>query len=626
MQKVVQKTDAWLIIPPLTQMNTPYPSTAYLSGYLRPLGYQIEQSDLGLELLLKILTPEGLEQISQEIRLNLKKQKNKAVAESLQFFVETMADYKMTIQPVIRFLQGQDPSLALRLSKRQFVPEGPRFLPLLDHPEILQFFGELGVQDRAKYIASLYIDDIADTIKNGIDPHFELAKYGEKLASSQSSFDQLYKKLTGSESFIDLQLRSLVQNHLERIQPRVIGLTCPFPGNVYSAFKIGQIVKQLSPSTQVVLGGGYANTELRELSDARVFEFIDEIILDDGEKSLELILQNSPQRLRSLRLENGKVTLVTPQTAHKLNSISNGIAKIAIGDVPFKNHPGPDYRGLPLKQYFSMLEMPNPMHRMWSDFRWNKLILAHGCYWKKCTFCDVSLDYIGRFEPQKASQLVDQIEKIIEQTGSTGFHFVDEAAPPALLKQLSHELIKRNLKISWWGNIRFDSYFTEELTQLMADAGCVAVTGGLEVASPRVLKLINKGVSISEVKKVTKAFKKANIYVHAYLMYGFPSQTEKETIESLEVVRNLFKKKYIDSAHWHRFVATVHSPVGKNPDQYKIQLQMPKPSQHGLFALNQVDFVDSIPTDHDRLGVALRKALYNYMHGMGLDTPAEDWF
>jgi hypothetical protein len=273
-----------------------------------------------------------------------------------------------------------------------------------------------------------------------------------------------------------------------------------------------------------------------------------------------------------------------------------------------------------------MIEMPNSMHRMWSDFRWNKLILAHGCYWKKCTFCDVNLDYIGRFEPQKAERIVDHIEKIIEQTGSTGFHFVDEAAPPALVKQLSEELIRRKVKISWWGNLRFDTLFTPELAQLMADAGCVAVTGGLEVATPRLLKLINKGIEVEKVAKVTKAFKDAGIYVHAYLMYGFPTQTDQETIDSLEVVRQLFESNCLDSGYWHRFMATAHSPVGAQPQKFGIKLLQSKNPDEPLFAEYEIPFHDPTESDHDGLAFGLRKAIYNFMHGVGLEQPLYFWF
>ena len=264
----------------------------------------------------------------------------------------------------------------------------------------------------------------------------------------------------------------------------------------------------------------------------------------------------------------------------------------------------------------ALFEMLNPMHRLWSDGRWNKLTVAHGCYWKKCSFCDVSLDYISRYENATATELVNRIEAIVAETGQTGFHFVDEAAPPKALKALALELIERNVSISWWGNIRFEKSFTPELCQLLADSGCIAVSGGLEVASDRLLNLMKKGVSVEQVARVTKGFTDAGVLVHAYLMYGFPTQTVQDTVDALEYVRQLFAEGCIQSGYFHRFACTVHSPVGKNPEEYGIQL---KPLPQGTFAKNDIGFTDPTGVDHAALGEGLNRALYNYMHGIGLD-------
>ncbi|MDP3810410.1 MAG: radical SAM protein, partial [Hydrogenophaga sp.] len=271
----------------------------------------------------------------------------------------------------------------------------------------------------------------------------------------------------------------------------------------------------------------------------------------------------------------------------------------------------------------SLLDMLNPMHRLWSDGRWNKLTVAHGCYWKKCSFCDVSLDYISRYETASATTLADRIETIVNETGQTGFHFVDEAAPPKALKALADELISRQLPISWWGNIRFEKTFTPELCQLLADSGCIAMSGGLEVASDRLLTLMKKGVSVEQVARVTKGFSDAGILVHAYLMYGFPTQTVQDTVDALEYVRQLFENGCIQSGFFHRFTCTVHSPVGRDPAAYGIEL-IPLPPV--TFAKNDIGFIDPSGVDHDALGVGLRKAIYNYMHGIGLDEDVRTWF
>ena len=263
------------------------------------------------------------------------------------------------------------------------------------------------------------------------------------------------------------------------------------------------------------------------------------------------------------------------------------------------------------------------MHRLWSDGRWNKLTLAHGCYWKQCTFCDVSLDYIARYDRAPADLLVDRIEAIVAETGQTGFHFVDEAVPSGAMRALAERLLARGVIITWWTNVRFEKAFTPELVQLLARSGCVAVSGGLEVASDRLLQLMKKGVTVEQVARVTRAFSEAGIMVHAYLMYGFPTQTAQDTIDALERVRQLFAAGCLQSAFWHRFTATIHSPIGKQPDLFGIRLRSGGPV---TFAKNDVAFDDPIGLDHDVFADGLRRAVYNYMHGLGLDADPREWF
>jgi radical SAM superfamily enzyme YgiQ (UPF0313 family) len=355
------------------------------------------------------------------------------------------------------------------------------------------------------------------------------------------------------------------------------------------------------------------NTELRELAEPRVFDFFDYITLDGGERPLLALLEHlagkrSRQRLvRTFTREDGAVKYVN----------------FVEPDIPFDEVGTPTWDGLPLGEYLSLLDMLNPMNRLWSDGRWNKLTVAHGCYWKKCSFCDVSLDYISRYEAASAEVLVDRIEAIVAETGQTGFHFVDEAAPPKALKALAEELLRRGVAISWWGNIRFEKTFTPELCQLLADSGCIAISGGLEVASDRLLQLMKKGVSVEQVARVTKAFADAGVLVHAYLMYGFPTQTAQDTVDALEYVRQLFEHGCIHSGFFHRFACTVHSPVGLAPQDYGVTL-LPLPE--GKFAKNDVGFVDPTGTDHDRLGQGLKKGLYNFMHGIGIEADIRSWF
>ena len=605
------------LIPPMTQLNTPYPSTAYLTGFLRSRGFEAVQEDLALALVLRLLSRQGLVEVAAAVDLLPSTQHT----HTIEAFVAQRARYLATIEPVIAFLQGRDSTLAHRIASRQYLPEGPRFASLDVYVDeeggdpLAWAFGALGLNDKAKHLATLYLNDLADVLSDAIDPRFEFVRYGESLAASQASFEPLAQALAAPNNLIDDTLVGLTLDALRMHRPTVVLISVPFPGSVYAAFRIAQTVKTHHPNIITLLGGGFVNTELRELSDPRVFDYFDYVTLDSGERpllSLLAYLQGQRSRQRLVR------TFVRDTESQKVQYIN-----LVEPDVPFEEVGTPTWDGLPLERYLSLLDMLNPMHRLWSDGRWNKLTVAHGCYWKKCSFCDVSLDYIGRYESASATVLVDRIETIIQETRQTGFHFVDEAAPPKSLKALATELLKRDTGISWWGNIRFEKTFTPDLCDLLAQSGCIAVSGGLEVASDRLLNLMKKGVSVDQVARVTRAFSDSGILVHAYLMYGFPTQTVQDTVDALELVRQLFANGCIQSGFFHRFTCTVHSPVGLNPEEYGVIL---KPLPPVSFAKNDVLFTDPTGVDHAALGVGLRKAIYNFMHGIGLDEDVRSWF
>jgi radical SAM superfamily enzyme YgiQ (UPF0313 family) len=609
------------VIPPMTQLNTPYPSTAYITGFLRSRGFNGVQEDLALALVLTLFSRDGLQQVRDVIHASPAAKRTPLV----QAFDAQFERYAATITAAISFLQGRDATLAHRIGSRAFLPEGPRFASLDVYVDddggdpLAWAFGALGAQDRARHIATLYLNDIADVLRDAVDPRFEFVRYAESLAGSQASFERLAQALAAPPNLVDNTLVALTLEAVKRHAPTLVLVSVPFPGSVYAAFRIAQAIKAHDPSIVMALGGGFVNTELRDLAEPRVFDYFDYVTLDAGERPLLALLDHlqgkrSQQRLVRTFLRTS-ANIDAPSQVKYVNMIE--------ADVAFAEVGTPTWDGLPLGRYLSLLDMLNPMHRLWSDGRWNKLTVAHGCYWKKCSFCDVSLDYISRYEGASAETLVDRIEAIVKETGETGFHFVDEAAPPKALKTLAAELQRRQTAISWWGNIRFEKSFTPELCQDLADSGCIAISGGLEVASDRLLKLMKKGVSVEQVAQVTKGFSDAGILVHAYLMYGFPTQTVQDTVDALEYVRQLFEAGCIQSGFFHRFACTVHSPVGMNPQDYGVTLQ---PLPAGTFARNDIAFIDPTGVNHDVLGVALKKALYNYMHGLGLEEDVRTWF
>jgi hypothetical protein len=601
------KTDLLLVTPPFTQLNTPYPATAYIKGFLNTKGISSTQADLGIEVILALFSRKGLEDLfsyaealpERPMSLNAKR-------------ISALKDeYIKTIDAVIAFLQGKNPTLALQICQEDYLPEASRFAEL---DELDWAFGSMGTQDKGKHLATLYLEDISDFIIECVDHNFGFSRYAERLGRSANSFDELYAALNQDYTYMDKILIKILEEKLAVIQPKLFLISVPFPGNLYAAFRSAQYVKRAYPEIKIAMGGGFANTELRSVSDRRVFEFFDYISLDDGELPIEMIcnavMKGGEFNLykRTFLLENGEVS-------YKNDALRSDYKQSDVGT--------PDYSDLKLDAYISVIEIVNPMHRMWSDGRWNKLTMAHGCYWGKCTFCDISLDYIKVYEPVAARQIVDRIEELIQNTGQNGFHFVDEAAPPALMREVALEILRRKISVSWWTNIRFEKSFTGDLCLLLKASGCIAVSGGLEVASDRLLKLIDKGVSVEQVAQVTRNFTEAGVMVHAYLMYGYPTQTIQETVDSLEMVRQLFKAGVLQSGFWHQFAMTAHSPVGLYPEKFGV---VKETEVIGSFANNDINFIDQTGINHDQFSFGLKKSLFNFMHGICIDYKLQEWF
>ncbi len=584
-----------LVTPPLLQPNTAYPATAYLKGYLTRKGYRAEQYDLSIELLAAVFTPEFLGRIFAGY--------GGGNDPNLERIWRLRKNYISTVASVMRFLRGEDDTIANLICSADFLPQAGRFAQIED---LDAAFGSLGAVDCAKYLATLYLEDLTDFIRETAAPHFGLARYGEQVALAVDAFVVLRNELEKPLNIVEEKMLELLERKLAESAPDAVGFTVPFPGSLLAALRCGQYIREHRPNMKIVLGGGYPTTELRSLTDKKIFDYVDHIVLDDGEIPLERILSGEPP-VRTYTRQGGAV-------------VWSGDAD---GCISHQERGCPDFGGLPWSKYISLVETLNPMHRLWGDGKWIKMMAAHGCYWAKCAFCDTSLDYIRRYDAADAVTLVDWMEAAMKETGLTGFHFVDEALSPKLLKEAALEILRRGLKVSWWGNIRFESCYTGDLCRLLAASGCIAVSGGVEVASDRLLALMNKGVSLEQLTLALRNFYYAGILAHAYLMYGFPTQTLQETVDSLEVVRQLFRAELIGSAFWHRYAMTVHSPSGREPEKYGVRVKNPTPR---LFANNEIAFTEERNYSLDRVGEGLRLAIYNYMRGEGLDRPAQKWF
>lgn len=578
-----------LVLPPLTQLNTPYPSTAYLARFLADRGREVVQRDLGLELALRVYSRAGLTELFDALEAE------EDLPDPAWRMLALRQRYEAAVDPVVAFLQGRERGLAATLLNGAWLPLGPRAAAA-----DLGSFGPNAREDAARHLATQWLVDLADLVTSTLDEGFALARYHPHLAAGQRDFGPLADRLERT-TLIDGWLDELGDS----LDTPIVGLSVPFPGNLYAALRLGRRLR--ARGVEVWMGGGFVNTELRNVQEPRLWACVDALTYDDGEGPLLALLEHAeggPDRRHRTRTREG---------LHEAPFPDVGTTHIA------------HYGNLRLDGYLRLVDSTNPAHRLWSDGRWNKLTLAHGCYWKRCSFCDIQLDYISRYVPAPTRALVSAALELAERTGERGFHFVDEAAPPRAMRDFALELLERNAPLAWWGNIRFERAFTPDLCRLLAQAGLVAVTGGLEVASDRLLAKMQKGVTIEQVARAAHAFTEAGVMVHAYLMYGFPTQTVQETVDAAEVVRQLFAAGVLRSAFWHRFVLTRHSGIFPDPAAFGVVL--PEEAAEGdRFAENDVEHLDPEGADADRFDAPLVVALEAWKRGEGLDRPVHEWF
>lgn len=592
-----------LITPPFVQLSSPYPATAFLKGALEQENLAVRQYDFSISTSLKLFSKAGLSALFDEIEKQLSDGKP-AISETLAAFIAKKEQYISTIDSVILFLQGKYPQLAQKILSRTYLPEGPRFAELKNSKH------KNNSTEAAVHYASLYIDDLTDLCSHTVLPNFGLSCYAASIAESNNlKFSDIQSFLKEEDLLTGWLADSIKELDLENCL--FVGISVPFPGNFCMALKTAQILKKMKPETKVVLGGGFINTGLRSIKEKELFDYIDFIVLDDGELPL----------MRLAKYLNGEC-----DETSLVRTFYRNDDKICYSGNDAQNYEKqfvPDYSGLPLDSYFTLRESTNPMHSLWSQRIYLKLRMAHGCYHHKCTFCDTSLDYIATYKPEDGVFLADAAQKLAEQTGIHSFHFIDEAMPPAVIKIFCLEILKRGLDIVWWGNIRFDSAFDSDLPSLMARAGCIAVTGGIESGCGRILSLMNKRTTVENIIRVSKRFSEANILVHGYLIYGFPGEKPEEIAETLEVVRQMFSEKILHSVFFHEFSLTIHSEIFRNPQN---------------FSVAEINRIQNKLTDYDvscktsipparlnKIGEILNTAVYNFNLRNSLEITASQW-
>ena len=356
-----------IISPPFVQLNSPYASLPFLHGFLKANGVRSSCMDLGIRITGRLFSKTGLDLLSGH---------------------GTDDRYSNTVGSVVEFLKGNNEAVAKQVLSGNFLPEGK-----MTKAAIPKERSGLNDHDYARYLSSLYLEDIFLNYQK-ICPDYGLSRYGERISLNSPVFDDIYRSVSGKNDLIG----TMIEEELEKAGVagfNIIAFTLPFPGTLIGALKAAGYVRRYYPEKTIVFGGGYINTELRVLSDPKIFDFTDFICLDDGEIPLLKITEFSENKI-------SKIELVRTfyRDGNKVVFSDNSQLKIEV------KRGTPDYSGLDMKSYIPVYESVNPMIKLWSEKDTLKLRLAKGCYWHKCAFCDTTLPYIKDYAPEKIENIV----------------------------------------------------------------------------------------------------------------------------------------------------------------------------------------------------------------------------
>ncbi|PKL07110.1 MAG: radical SAM protein [Spirochaetae bacterium HGW-Spirochaetae-9] len=633
---------AILIQPPFTQLNAPYPAIHNLEAFLRGRDIQAAAFDHSIGLYRKIFSRQGLSKVFSDARAALGKGLDAATKIQIDRYLSCEPLYIEWIDGIVDFLAGNDPAMAHRLASAVELPRGARAEAFLAERD-----GRIG-PDEARSLATRILDDLGDFIAYSLDQAFGTVRYAERLASSRADFGEVRSALASSWLMNEFYAPMLDEFWSTRATEDLVLITIPFPGCLLGALACAQSLRRAFGETgrpRIVFGGGYVSTELRGLRDAGIFDFCDYLSFDAGYGSLASIMEGDDKALYRTMYRRGDGALVVAGFPEGDSArFEEGPRRVLAACVEGKRFEAlereavkgvfPDYRSANFGDYLRIVDSENPMHRLWSDTPWLKYSLAHGCYWRRCSFCDTELEYVADFAPTKIEGLLAVADEASARTGLYGIHFVDEAMPMAALLEFARANRTRGAAgrmegaparrpFSYWGNVRFDAAWTQDRCEFLAASGLVAVSGGIEIATERGLAMTDKGFDLASLVRTLVAMRRAGLLVHAYLIYGFPGQPVADIVDSAEFCRQLFASGLVDSAFWHRFVLTRHSRMyrewrdGKRPE-------LKPQDREWSFANNDLSFEGE--KDYERFEAPLGAALAAWMEGAELEKPASAWF
>jgi hypothetical protein len=515
-----------LLSPPVGSLTNPALALPSLTGYLRSIGHEVIQHDVGIATIDILLSRDrlatlytkagkGLEKTAHDAHdRKTREEQNVRIGLFAGDVIEKIEWAKQVMRSKELFYRPLEYSHAAQIIRRAFEIISAAF-----YPTTLQVCG-------LKYRNSFTLEFIQTTVMDEQQNPF-LAVIRENI------------------------LPGLMQEC-----PDIVGISATFSSQIHAAYTVAQLIKDMRPETKVIMGGAaIAVTEDKIREEKTAHQWVDAYVFGEGEiplqQFIEIIGKESCGKNHSPRLylapgnDSGREARNTEEPSRgRVEDI-----------VDFDAIPTPDYTGLNLRDYFSP-----EITFLVSNHR--------GCYHRKCAFCAVSLSFMKGFRSRSAAKVLADIRKLREEHDARFFFFADDATTPKRCREIAAWSQGSRTPFYWMTEVRYEKNFSAEVLRDLYKGGCLSLIFGNESGNQRILDLMNKKTELRENIRIIHDASRAGISLNLQNFIGFPGETREEADDTINML--VSHRDHISSCSLSEFQLQKHSPVFQNPSAFGV--------------------------------------------------------
>lgn len=351
-----------------------------------------------------------------------------------------------------------------------------------------------------------------------VDSHYRLKEANPALEDAWNGANYWWWQDPEYYTRIHPTYQPILDEYIDNLiadKPDIIGFSCYYT-NIFATRYAIEKIRTLAPEITIIMGGPECHEKYFKMPNGADYYFIGE-----SEQNIIDFLNNWEKGIKPKEKSIGSLYSDT---------------RIDIDSLPY-----PDYSDFDLTRYLGKNSICAEISR--------------GCV-AKCTYCTEV--YYWKFRDRGALTVVDELEYQVKKYGISFVSFVDSLMNGNLkeFRRFCEEIIKRDLKINWWGYARADGRMDLNFYQTMANAGAQGFNYGIESGSDKVLKAINKKNTVAEINQNIIDSDKVGMKVSACWVIGAPGEDIEAFNHSFNMIWN----------HKHRIFAVSPGPgLGDNP-------------------------------------------------------------